>query len=88
MDCTVNDNLCNRFLKLKLKHENILDYESAMLAEPRKFKKVIVLSGEFGLDQYVSWCLPPEELCLGVIWSKFEELCKPQTNEARARFDL
>ena len=36
----------------------------------------------FGIDQYVSWCFPPEELCLDVIWIKFE------TNEVRARFDL
>ena len=27
-------------------------------------------------------------MCLDVIWSKFEEFCKPQTNEIRARFDL
>ena len=59
-----------------------------MLAETRKCKKVIAWSGVFGIDQYVSWCLPPEELCLDIIWSKFEEFCKLQTNEVRARFDL
>ena len=40
------------------------------------------------MDQYVSWCLPPEDLSLDVIWAKFEDFCKPQTNEVRARFDL
>ena len=30
----------------------------------------------------------PEKLCLDVIWSKFEEFCKRQTSEVRARFDL
>ena len=30
------------------------------------------------MDQYVSWCLPTEDLSLEVIW----------TNEVRARFDL
>ena len=59
-----------------------------MLAETRKCKKVIAWSGAFVIDQYVSWCLPPEELCLDVIWNKFEDFCKPQTNEVRARFDL
>ena len=32
--------------------------------------------------------LAPEDLCLEVLWTKFEEFCKPQTNEVRARFDL
>ena len=45
-------------------------------------------SGDFSVDQYVLWCLPPEDLCLEVIWAKFEEFCKPQTKEVRARFDL
>ena len=40
------------------------------------------------IDQYVSWDLPPEDLSLKVIWKKFEDFCKPQTNEIRARFDL
>ena len=88
MDWTVNDNLYNRFQKQKLKCENILEFELAMLTETRKCKKVIAWSGNFGIDQCVSWCLSPEELCLDVIWNKFEECCKPQTNEVRARFDL
>ena len=67
MECTVNDNLYNRFLKWKLKCENILECELAMPVETRKCKKVIFQSGDFGIDQYVSWCLPPEELCLDVI---------------------
>ena len=25
---------------------------------------------------------------MDVIWAKFEDFCKPQTNEVRARFDL
>ena len=31
-------------------------------------------------------CSP--ELSIDVIWSKYEDFCKPQTNELRARFDL
>ena len=88
MDWTVNDHLYHRFLKWKIKRENILESELAMLSETRKCKKVIAWSGDFGLDQYISRCLPQEELCLETIWKKFEELCKPQTNELRARFDL
>ena len=42
-----------------------------------KCKKVIAWSGDFGMDQYVSWCLPAEELTLDTIWGKFEEFCKP-----------
>ena len=78
MDWAVNDRLYHRFLKWKLKWENILDCELAMLPESKKCKKVIALSGDFGMDQYVSWCLPTEDLSLDVIWSKYEDFCKPQ----------
>ena len=78
IDWTVNDNLYNRFLKWKLKCENILDCELAMLVEKRKCKKVIAWSGDLGKDQYVSWCLPPEDLCFEVIWTKFEKFCKSE----------
>ena len=40
------------------------------------------------MDEYDSWCLPPEDLSLDVIWAKFEDFCKLQINEVRARFDL
>ena len=59
-----------------------------MLSEARKCKKVVAWSGDFGINQYISWSLPPEDLCLEVLQNKFEEFCKPQTNEVRARFDL
>ena len=88
MDWTVNDSLYHRFLKQKIKCENILHCELAMLSEARKCKKVVAWSDDFGIDQYVSWCLPKDELCLEMIWNKYEEFCKPQANEARARFDL
>ena len=88
MEWTVNDSLYHRFLKWKIKCKNILDCELVMLSKARKCKKVVTWSGDFGIDQYVSLCLPPEELCLDVTWSKFEEFSKPQTNEVRARFDL
>ena len=38
--------------------------------------------------RYVSWSLSSEGLMLGTIWEKYEEVCKPQLNEVRARFDL
>ena len=40
------------------------------------------------MDKYVSWSLSTEELTLDTIWKKFEEFCKPQSNEVRTRFDL
>ena len=48
-----------------------------MLSESGKCKKVVAWSGDVGIDQYVSWDLPQEEVCLEVIWKKFEEFCKP-----------
>ena len=36
----------------------------------------------------MSWGLPKEDLNLDTIWDRFEEFCKPQSNEVRAHFDL
>ena len=49
---------------------------------------MIAWSVDFGIDQYVSWNLMNNELTHDVIWETFEEFCKPQSNEVRARFDL
>ena len=40
------------------------------------------------MDQYVSWGLPTNQLTLEIIWVRFEDFCKPQSNEVQARFDL
>ena len=50
MDWIVNDGLYHRFLKWKLKCENILDCELAMLPDSKKCKKVIAWCGDFGMD--------------------------------------
>ena len=88
MDLTVNDGLYHRFLKWHLKCENILEFELAMLQEKRQCKKVIAWSGDFGMDQCISWNLSTNELMLDAIYEIFEEFCKPQSNEVMARFDL
>ena len=88
MDWMANDALCHRFLKWKLKFENILECELAALPECQKYKKGIVLSGDFGMDQYVSWGLSKEEMNLYTIWERFGDFCKPQSNEVRPQFDL
>ena len=49
---------------------------------------MIAWNGDFGLDQYILWNLSSEDVTLEVIWKKFEEFCKLQANEVRARFDL
>ena len=59
-----------------------------MLSDAWKYKKVVAWSGDLGIDQVISWDLSPDETTLEVIWQIFEEFCKPQTNEIRARFDL
>ena len=88
MDWTVNDDLYHHFLKWHLKCENILESKLAALPQHQKCKKVIAWSGDCGMDQYVSWNLPSSELTLDIIWGKYEEYCKLQSNEVRARFDL
>ena len=84
MNWSVDDGLYNRFIKWKIRSENILECELAMLSEARKCKKVIAWSGDFGLDQYISWNLSNEDLCLDTIWQKYEGFCKPQANELRS----
>ena len=74
MDWTMNDGLYHRFFKWTLKYENILDCELAVLPESKKCKNVIAWSGDFGMDKYVSWCLPTEDLCLDTIWAKYEDI--------------
>ena len=49
MDWTVNDGLYSRFLKWKLKCENILECELAMFVEKRKCKKIIAWNGDLGI---------------------------------------
>ena len=88
MDWTVNDGLYHRFRKWKLKCENILECELATLSESRQCKKLISWSGDDGMDLVVSWGLTDVDLTLETLWNKFEEFCKPQANEVRARFDL
>ena len=49
MDWTVNDSLYHRFIKWKIKCENIMDCKLAMLSEGRKCKKIVAWSGNLAL---------------------------------------
>ena len=51
-------------------------------------RKLIAWNRDFGIDEDVSWNLNNEELTIDVIWEKFEEFCKPQSDEVRSRFHL
>ena len=73
MNWTVSDGLYQRFLKWKLKCKNILDCELAMFPESRRCKKFVAWSGDFGMDQYASWCLAADEFNLDTIWFKYED---------------
>ena len=77
MDWTVNDGLYHRFLKWHVKCENILECKLVALPERQQCKKVVAWSGDFGMDQYVSWGLPMDQLTLEIIWGRFEDFCKP-----------
>ena len=88
MNWTVDDGLYHRFLKWQLKCETILDCKLANLPTKQKWQKIIAWSGDFGMDLYVSWNIPKDDITLDAIWNKFEEFSKPQTNEVGAHFDL
>ena len=72
MDWIVNNALYHRFLKWKLKCENVLECELATLPEYQKCKKVIDCLGNFRMDQYVSWEPSKEEMNLDTILERFE----------------
>ena len=86
MNWTVDDGVYHRFLKWHLKCKTILDCELANLPAKQKCQKVIAWSGDFGIDLYVSWSIPKEDLTLDAIWTKFKEFSKPQTNEVQSSF--
>ena len=88
MNWTVDDGLYHRFLKWCLKCETILNCELANLPTKQKCQKVIAWSSNFGMDLYISWNIPKEDLTLDAIWTKFKEFSKPRTNKVRAHFDL
>ena len=50
MDWTMNDSLYHRFLKWKIKCENILECELAMLSGVRKCKNIVAWSGDCRID--------------------------------------
>ena len=88
MDWTLENALHSRFIRWKIKCENILDCELAILQESAKCKKWSKLSGDAGLGMYISWALPTTEVTLQTIWSKFEDFCKPLSNAVHAWFNL
>ena len=86
---TVNGSLCHRFLKWKIKCKNMLNCELAMLSETRKCKK------SYDLVRWLwNWpggnpgACPQKNYAWRWFGINFEEFCKPQTNEVRARFDF
>ena len=87
MDWTVNDGLYHWFQKWKLKCENILECELATFSESRQCKKLISWSGDDRMDLFVSWGLTDSDITLETLWTKFEEFCKPQANEARRQIN-
>ena len=76
------------FLKWCLKCENILEWKLVALPECQKCKKLITWSGDSGKDQYMSYDVSNKDLNPDTIWGKYENSCKPQTNEVCTHFDL
>ena len=85
MECVTNG-LYHRFLKRRLKCENILECELAILAERRKCKKVTAWSGDFGIDQYVSWNIKMKSLPLMLYGKNLKNFVNPSL--MRLKLDL
>ena len=88
MDWTVNDGLYHRFLKWHLKCENILECELAALPEKATMQESDSLVWGFWDGPICFLGLANQPVTLEIIWGKFAEFCKPQSNEVCARFDL
>ena len=84
MDWTIDDALHSRFIRWKIKCENILDCKLAILQESVKCKKSDPMVRRCMIDMYISWALPTTEVTIQTIWSKFEDFCKPQSNAVHA----
>ena len=54
----------------------------------KSVRRSLQWSGDFGMDQYISWRLSKDDMNLETIWEKFEDFCKLQSNEVHAQFDL
>ena len=52
-----------------------------------KVQECYSLSGDFGMDQYISWGLSKEEMNLNTTWEMFKDFCKLHSNEVRSHFD-
>ena len=87
MEWTVDDALHSRFIRWRIKSENILHCQLAILQENAKCKQVIQWSADAGLDMYISWNLPKKKSHYRPE-SRFKEFCKPQSNVVCARFNL
>ena len=88
MNWTVDDGLYHRFLKWQLKCKTILDCELANLPTKQKCQKIIAWSGDFGMDLYVSWNIPKDDLMLDAIWNKFEEFLKASNKQSQGLLRL
>ena len=88
MDWTVNDSLYHRFLKWKTKCENILVVNWQCYQKQENVRMLWPGQVILALANIYHGACSKIKLCLEMIWNKFEEFCKPQTNEVRARFDL
>ena len=54
----------------------------------KSVKRLFMWSGNFGMDQYVSWGLSKDNTNLDTIWERLEGICKLQSNEVHAPFYL
>ena len=88
MNWTVDDGLYHRLLKCHLKCKTIKIVNWQIFQKKQKYQRVTAWLDDLGMDLYISWSLPKEELTLDTIWVRFEEFSKPQLNEVRAHFDL
>ena len=92
MDWTIDDAFHSRFMQWKIIGKPWRTFLTVSFQYFKRVldlgKKVIQLSGDVGLDMYISWALSAADVKLQTIWTKFEEFCKSQLNATCARFFL
>ena len=88
LDWTMDDGLYNHFKTWNIKCQLILGAKLETCSKDQKCKTLLQWSGDKGLELYISWGIEDKDLTLKTIWTKFEEHCKPQTNQLHSPYGL
>ena len=74
--------------ELTLEGSNMRKYWSLLHCHMQKVQAILKWSGNQHVEIYQACCLDSSEISTAKLWSRFEEICKPQANILRTTYDL